>query len=93
MYSKRRGIDLRCGDDDISVDELLVKLGVLALLVRGSYKSVALVLEPFADAELVLSSSEKFRDLEGGTDRVSGCSYNLAWPEKQIATIHNVFLI
>ena len=44
MYSKGRGIDLRSGDDDISVDELLVKLGVLALLVRGSYKSVALVL-------------------------------------------------
>lgn len=46
--------DIRGGDDDLSIDELLVELGALALLVRGGDQGVALVLEPFADAELVL---------------------------------------
>lgn len=72
-------MNLRSGDDNVSVDELLVKLGVLAFLVRGGYKSVALVLEPLAETELVLSSSEKFRNLKGGTDRVSGCN-TPCWP-------------
>lgn len=58
--------DLRSGNDDFGIDEFLVKLGVLTLLVRGGDESVALVLEPFADAELVLSGSEKLRNLERG---------------------------
>jgi len=45
----------RCGDDNLSVDQFLVELAVLALLVGGGHESVALVLKPFADAELVLS--------------------------------------
>jgi hypothetical protein len=45
---------LRRGDDDLSVHELLVKLAVLALLVRGCDERVALLLEPFADALLIL---------------------------------------
>ncbi len=49
--------DLRSGDDDLGVDELLVKLGVLALLVRGGDKGVSLVLEPLADAELVFGGA------------------------------------
>ncbi len=61
--------NLRGGDDDFGVDELLVKLGVLALLVGGGHEGVALVLEPFADAELVLSGSEKLRYLEEGGNR------------------------
>lgn len=56
--------DLRSGDDDFSVDQLLLKDRVGALLVRGGDQSVALVLEPLADAELVLSRSEESRDLE-----------------------------
>lgn len=64
MNSSSRKIGgLRGGDDDLSVDELLVELGVLALLVGGGHKGVALILEPLADAELVLSGSEKLRDL------------------------------
>ena len=55
---------VRCGNDDLSVDELLVELGVLALLVGGGDEGVALVLEPFADAELVLCGSEELGDLE-----------------------------
>lgn len=56
--------DLRSGDDDFGVDQLLLKDRVGALLVRGGDQSVALVLEPLADAELVLSRSEESRDLE-----------------------------
>jgi hypothetical protein len=52
------------GNDDLSIDELLVELGVLALLVRGSNEGVALVLEPLADAKLVLRGAEKFGDLQ-----------------------------
>lgn len=55
---------LRGGDDDFCVNELLVELGVLALLVGGGDEGVTLVLEPLANAELVLSCSEKLRDLE-----------------------------
>lgn len=54
---------LRGGDDNLGVDELLVELGVLALLVGGGHKGVTLVLEPLADAELVLSGAQKLRDL------------------------------
>ena len=51
--------NLRSGDDDFGINELLVELGVLALLVRGGDKSVALVLDPFSDTELVLCGSEE----------------------------------
>jgi hypothetical protein len=47
------------GDDDLSILELLVELGTLTVLVGGGDESVTLVLEPLADAELVLSGSEK----------------------------------
>lgn len=54
---------LRGGDDDLGIDKLLVKGRVLALLVRGGHQRVALVLEPLAEAELVLSRAEKARHL------------------------------
>lgn len=55
----------RSGDNNFSVDELLVKGGVLALLVGGSHQGVTLVLEPLADAELVLGGTEQLRLLLG----------------------------
>jgi hypothetical protein len=55
---------IRCGNDDLSIDELLVELGVLALLVRGGNEGVTLVLEPLADAKLVLRGTEKFGNLQ-----------------------------
>jgi len=45
----RTGLDLRSGDDDFGIDQLLVKLRVLALLVGGRDKSVSLILKPFSD--------------------------------------------
>ena len=51
--------NLRSGDDYFGINELLVELGVLTLLVRGGDKSVALVLDPFSDTELVLCGSEE----------------------------------
>lgn len=60
---------VRSSDDDLGVDKLLVELGVLALLVRGGHKSMTLVLEPLADAELVLSGTKHFGDLEEGATR------------------------
>lgn len=59
--------DSRSGNDDLSVDELLVESGVLAFLVRGGDESVTLVLEPLANAKLVLSCSEQLRNLESVT--------------------------
>ena len=50
---------LRGGNDDLGVDQLLVKSGVLAVLVGGGDQSVASILEPLADAELVLGSTEE----------------------------------
>lgn len=58
-----KGECLRSGDDDFGVDQLLVKLGVGALLVRGGHQGVALVLEPLANAELVLGRAEEGGDL------------------------------
>jgi len=52
---------LRCGNDDLSINKLLVKLAVLALLVGGRHKSVALVLNPLPDPELVLGRPEQSR--------------------------------
>ena len=51
------GMDLRSGNDDFSVYQLLVESGILAFLVGGGYKSVSLILEPFSDAQLVLGGT------------------------------------
>lgn len=67
------GRGLRSGDDDLGVYELLVELGVLALLVGGGDEGVTLVLEPLADAELILSCAEKLRDLK---KRVGSACYS-----------------
>jgi hypothetical protein len=48
---------IRRGDDDFSIDELLVEFAVLALLIGGRDECVALVFEPFADAQLVFCRS------------------------------------
>lgn len=58
-------IDSRCGDDNLSVNQFLVKFGVLALLVGGGDQSVSLVLEPFSDTQFVLSGAQKLWDLLG----------------------------
>ena len=57
------GPDLRSGDDDLGINKLLVELGVLAFLVRCGNEGVALILEPLADAELVLGGAQQLRDL------------------------------
>ena len=57
--------DLRSGDNDFSVNHLLLEHAALALLVRGSDESVSLVLEPLADTELVLCGTEETRLLLG----------------------------
>ena len=55
----------RSSDDDLGVDKLLVKGGALALLVGGGHQSVAGILEPLADTELILGGSEQTRLLLG----------------------------
>ena len=57
--------DLRCGDDDLSIDQFLVEFRILTVLVGGRHQSVSLVLEPFADSEFVLRCAQEFRDLFG----------------------------
>ena len=53
------GVHSRCRDDDFSIDQFLIELGVLALLVGGGDQGVALILEPFPDPELILRCSQK----------------------------------
>lgn len=55
----------RGGDDDFSVDKLLVESRVLTLLVGGGHQRVALVLEPLAQAELILGGTQKLGLLLG----------------------------
>jgi hypothetical protein len=57
--------NLRSGNDDFSVNHLLLEHAALALLVGGGDESVSLVLEPLADAELVLCGTEETRLLLG----------------------------
>ena len=57
--------DLRCGDDNLSIDQFLVKFRILSVLVRGRHQSVSLVLKPFADSEFVFRCAQKFRDVLG----------------------------
>lgn len=59
---------LRSGDDDIGVNELPVKGGVLAFLVGGGYEGVARILEPLAEAKLVLSRAQELGDLKWRTE-------------------------
>ncbi len=62
-------VDIRCGDDDLGVNQLPVKGGVLALLVGGGHEGVALVLKPLADAQLVLGRTKELRNLGGGAGK------------------------
>lgn len=64
-WALRGSSDVRCGDDDLCVNKVLVELGVLALLVGRGDELVALLLNPLPDAELVLSRSEKLGLLLG----------------------------
>lgn len=57
--------NLRSGDDDLGVDELLLENAVLALLVRGRHESVALVFNPLPDTELVLGRAQQLGLLLG----------------------------
>lgn len=53
------GVDLRGGDDDFSINQFLIEFGALAFLVRGSHKSMPLILEPFSNTQLVLGSTQE----------------------------------
>jgi len=53
------GSDVRCGDDDFRIDEVLVELRVLTLLVGGGDELVALLLDPLPQTELILGGTEE----------------------------------
>jgi hypothetical protein len=55
----RGSSDVRCGNDDFGVNEVLVELGVLTLLVGGGDELVALLLDPLPQTKLVLGGTEK----------------------------------
>ena len=65
----------RGGDDDFSIDELLVEGRVLTLLVGGGHESVALLLEPLANTKFVLGSTEQTRLLLGVLTTLGNVSY------------------
>lgn len=52
----------RGSDDNLSIKQLLVKGRVLSLLIRGGHKGMSLILEPFADTELILGRPEELWD-------------------------------
>lgn len=53
------GEALRSGDDDLGIDQFLVKGGVLGVLVVGGDESVTLALNPLSQAEFILDGTEK----------------------------------
>ena len=58
-------VDLRSGNDDFGIDQLLIKGRVLTLLVGGGDKSVTLILEPFSNTQLVLGGAQELGLLFG----------------------------
>lgn len=54
-----RSSDVRCGDDDFSVNEVLVEHRALTLLIGCGDELVALLLDPLPQTELVLGGAEK----------------------------------
>lgn len=59
LYFQRGTWNIRSGDDDFSINKLLVKGRVLTILVGGGDEGVTLRLEPLAQTKLVLSGTEK----------------------------------
>ena len=57
--------DLRCGDDDLSIDQFLVEFRILAIFVGGRYQCMSLILKPFANSEFVLGCAQEFGDILG----------------------------
>lgn len=55
----RGSFDVRCGDNDFSINKVLVELRVLTLLVGGRDEFVTLLLDPFPQTKLVLGGTEK----------------------------------
>lgn len=49
LAALRGRLDVRCRDDDLCVDKVLVELGVLTLLVGGGDELVALLFNPLPD--------------------------------------------
>jgi len=49
----------RSGDDDFSIDNLLVESRIGAFLVIGNDIGVALGFEPFSDSKLILNGTEQ----------------------------------
>lgn len=52
----------RGSDDNLGINQLLVKGRVLPLLIRGGHKGMSLILEPFANTELILGRPEELWD-------------------------------
>ena len=49
LAALRGSSDVRSGNDNLSIDKVLVELGVLTLLVGGGDELVALLLNPLPD--------------------------------------------
>lgn len=74
---------IRSGNDDLCVYQVLVEFRILSILVGGSDELMSLVLEPFADTELVLSCAEKLWDLFiTMLVKYSYCRYSIAVVDK-----------
>jgi hypothetical protein len=56
---------VRCRNDNLSINEFLIKFGILAFLVRGRDESMSLIFNPFSNSELVLCCTEELWFLFG----------------------------
>lgn len=54
---------IRSSNDNLCIYQVLVELGIFSLLVGGGDELMSLILEPFADTELVFSCAKKLWDL------------------------------
>lgn len=58
-------IDLRGGDDDLCIDQMLIEGGVFTLLIGRRNQLVALVFYPFPEPELILGRPKQFWNFFG----------------------------
>lgn len=57
--------DSRSSDDNLCIDQLLVKSRVLTLLVRSGHQGMTLAFNPLSQAQFILSGAEKAGLLSG----------------------------
>lgn len=70
--------DIRCGNDDLRIDQFTIKGGVCTIFVGGGDELMALVFQPLSQTKLVLTGSKEFGDIFGVLMTLHNCSAQIS---------------